>query len=142
MANTRSAKKQIRVNERKRLRNRAVRSSVRTKVSHTRRALAGADAASIEQELKLAVQALDQAAQKGIVHKRNAARRKARLMTQVHARLLALASAPAAAESSDSRKPAAAKTAKKPAATKSAAAKTAATKKPAAKKTAATKAKA
>lgn len=90
MANSRSAKKQIRVSERKRIRNRSIRSAVRTKVTHTRRALVGTDVASLELELKTAVQALDQAAEKGVLHKNNVARRKARLMSQVHKRLLAL----------------------------------------------------
>ncbi|MGC8460915.1 MAG: 30S ribosomal protein S20 [Candidatus Dormibacteria bacterium] len=94
VANSRSAKKQIRVSERKRIRNRSIRSAVRTRVTHTRRALSGMDAATLESELKTAVQALDQAAEKGVLHKNNVARRKARLMSQVHKRLLALHAEP------------------------------------------------
>lgn len=80
MANTRSARKRIRSNERKRLRNRAVRSSVRTKVAKARRLLLGTEAGpNPEEDLRIAIRALDRAAEKGILHKNNARRRKSRL---------------------------------------------------------------
>jgi small subunit ribosomal protein S20 len=80
VANTRSARKRIRSNERKRLRNRAVRSSVRTKVAKARRLLLGTDAGpNPEEDLRVAIRALDRAAEKGILHKNNARRRKSRL---------------------------------------------------------------
>ena len=80
MADTRSARKRIRSNERKRLRNRAVRSSVRTKVAKARRLLLGTDAGpNPEEDLRIAIRALDRAAEKGILHKNNARRRKSRL---------------------------------------------------------------
>ena len=80
MANTRSARKRIRSNERKRLRNRAVRSSVRTKVAKARRLLLGTEAGpNPEEDLRVAIRALDRAAEKGILHKNNARRRKSRL---------------------------------------------------------------
>ena len=80
MANTRSARKRIRSNERKRLRNRAVRSSVRTKVAKARRLLLGTDVGpNPEEDLRIAIRALDRAAEKGILHKNNARRRKSRL---------------------------------------------------------------
>ena len=82
MANTRSARKRIRANERKHVRNRAVKSSVRTKVTKARRALLspaeGIDAADA---LRAALSALDRAAEKGILHANNARRRKSRLAT-------------------------------------------------------------
>lgn len=82
MANTRSARKRIRSNERKRIRNRAVRSSVRTKVAKARRTLLGtAEGAATEEDLRAAVRALDRAAEKGILHRNNARRRKSRLAT-------------------------------------------------------------
>jgi small subunit ribosomal protein S20 len=80
VANTRSARKRIRSNERKRLRNRAVRSSVRTKVAKARRLLLGTEAGpNPEEDLRIAIRALDRAAEKGILHKNNARRRKSRL---------------------------------------------------------------
>jgi small subunit ribosomal protein S20 len=85
VANSRSARKRIRANERKHVRNRAVRSAVRTKITKARRALVGIDDAGDGQEqLVLAVSALDKAAEKGILHRRNAARRKSRLMAMAH----------------------------------------------------------
>lgn len=86
MANTRSARKRIRANERKHVRNRAVRSSVRTKVTRARRALLnpteGVDATA---DLVAAVSALDRAAEKGILHRNNARRRKSRLASMASA---------------------------------------------------------
>jgi small subunit ribosomal protein S20 len=80
VANTRSARKRIRSNERKRLRNRAVRSSVRTRVAKARRLLLGTDVGpNPEEDLRIAIRALDRAAEKGILHKNNARRRKSRL---------------------------------------------------------------
>jgi len=91
VANSRSARKRIRANERKHVRNRAIRSSVRTKVGKARRALVGLDETIDSQaQLLIAVSALDRAAEKGVLHPNNAARRKARLMTKYN-RALALA---------------------------------------------------
>ena len=67
------------------LRNRAVRSEVKTKVVKARRALSGAPVAESDRfALALdAVRALDRAASKGVLHRNNAARRKARLTRQM-----------------------------------------------------------
>ena len=85
MANSRSARKRIRSNERKHIRNRGVRSAVRTRITKARRALLGAEAAANTPELVLAaVRELDRAAEKGILHRNNADRRKSRLMAMAH----------------------------------------------------------
>src|SRR5258708_3451641 len=85
VANSRSARKRIRTNERKHIRNRAVRSAVRTSITKARRALLGTQPAAESQEQVLAaVRALDRAAEKGILHRNNAARRKSRLMAMAH----------------------------------------------------------
>jgi small subunit ribosomal protein S20 len=85
VANSRSARKRIRSNERKHIRNRAVRSAVRTSITKARRALLGTQPALESQEQVLAaVRALDRAAEKGILHRNNAARRKSRLMAMAH----------------------------------------------------------
>ncbi len=80
MANSRSARKRIRASERKRVRNRTVRSAVRTKIGRVRHALISGQTVDIDEELRGAVKALDKAAEKGIIHRNNAARRKSRLM--------------------------------------------------------------
>jgi small subunit ribosomal protein S20 len=107
---TASAKKQARAGVRRALRNRAVRSSVKTKVVKARRTLAGGPVAESERyAIALeAIQALDRAASKGILHRNNAGRRKSRLAKQ----LSKLATSPATA----SRTAVAAKGKKAPAA--------------------------
>jgi small subunit ribosomal protein S20 len=80
LANLHSAQKRIRSNERKRVRNRIIRSRARTAINSARAAVAektGADS------VKKAVSELDRAAAKGVIHKNNAARRKSRLMKQL-----------------------------------------------------------
>lgn len=83
MANTRSAEKMIRVAERRRVRNRAVKSAVKTFIRKAERGISGAS----EDSAALVVQAiskLDKAASKGVLHPRNAARRKSRLMKKLN----------------------------------------------------------
>jgi small subunit ribosomal protein S20 len=80
MANTQSAKKRVRASLRKRNRNRATRSAVKTLVSRARRP-AIADAVSLtSEEVRRAISSLDKAAEKGMLHRNNASRRKSRLM--------------------------------------------------------------
>jgi small subunit ribosomal protein S20 len=82
---TASAKKQARAGARRAVRNRAVRSEVKTKIVKARRSLTEGPVAESEKfALALdAVRALDRAAAKGILHPNNAARRKARLTRQL-----------------------------------------------------------
>src|SRR6267154_4143735 len=114
---TASAKKQARSGVRRALRNRAVRSEVKTKVVKARRTLTGGPVAESERfALALeAIQALDRAASKGVLHRNNAGRRKSRLARQ----LSKLAMSPAGAASGTAAvkgKKASAATASKPAA--------------------------
>jgi len=78
LANTKSALKEIRKNARRRMRNRLVRARTRTLVKRAVRAIEAGDP-NTEAELRQAFSALDKAAQKGVIHKNAAARRKARL---------------------------------------------------------------
>jgi small subunit ribosomal protein S20 len=83
LPNTKSAIKMVRVAERRRVRNKAVRSSVRTFVKKAEQAIGqGADVTA--EAVKAAVRALDKAATKGVIHRNNAARRKSRLMKKAH----------------------------------------------------------
>ena len=94
MANSRSARKRIRANERKHIRNRGVRSSVRTYVGKARQALLTVEpgqTVDVEEQLKAAVRALDRAGEKGILHRNNVNRRKSRL-TSMAARQIRAAS--------------------------------------------------
>src|SRR5579864_7994808 len=93
---TASAKKQARSGVRRAVRNRALRSEVKTMVVKARRSLSEGPVAESERYAMAldAVRALDRAAAKGVLHPNNAARRKARLTRQMAK--LAIA-APAAA---------------------------------------------
>lgn len=84
LANTQSAVKAARQNERRRRRNRMVRSATRTYVKKARVALVEGDIELAQEAVRQAVVALDKAAQKGIIHRNNASRRKARLMRQLN----------------------------------------------------------
>ena len=81
MANTRSAKKHIRADERKRVRNLKVRSRVKTMIKRAERAITVGEAETVE-AVRVACSELDKAASKGVIHKNNAARRKSRLMAK------------------------------------------------------------
>jgi small subunit ribosomal protein S20 len=82
---TASAKKQARASVRRTIRNRAVRSEVKTEIVKARRSLTGGPVAESDRyAIALeAIRALDRAASKGILHRNNAARRKARLTRQL-----------------------------------------------------------
>ena len=84
MANTRSAIKQMRRAERRRKINQVHRSRARTLVKKTRRLIAEGRLAEAEALSREALSALDRAAQKGVIHKNNAARRKSRLMKHLN----------------------------------------------------------
>jgi small subunit ribosomal protein S20 len=82
VANIKSQIKRNRQNEKRRLRNKAVRSELRTRAkSALSAAEAGADNA--EEQLRLALKRIDKAAAKGVIHKNQAANRKSRLMRRL-----------------------------------------------------------
>ncbi len=78
MANIKSQIKRNRQNERRRLRNKAVRSELKTRTKHVL-AATETGAENVEELLRVAQRRIDQAAAKGVIHKRTAARRKSRL---------------------------------------------------------------
>ena len=76
MANIKSQIKRVKTNEKARLRNKSVSSSIKTAVRRFRDAVKAGDAAAITTELRTASQALDVAVSKGVIHKNNAANKK------------------------------------------------------------------
>jgi small subunit ribosomal protein S20 len=81
---TASAKKQARAGARRAVRNKGARSEVKTLVVKARRSLVDTSGESDRAAVTLdAIRALDRAAAKGILHPRNAARRKGRLAKQL-----------------------------------------------------------
>lgn len=117
MANIKSQIKRNKQNEKRRLRNRVYRGTARIAVRNARSAIETGNAEETQASLMQAISALDKAAEKGVIHKNNAARRKGRLMKAVAA--LNLETKPAKAEGNEPAKKAAAKkTTKKTAAKK------------------------
>lgn len=85
MANTKSAMKRIRQNQKRRLRNRHFRGRARTTIKQARQAISAEDLETAREKTMEAISALDKAAEKGVIHKNNASRRKSRLMKQLAA---------------------------------------------------------
>ncbi len=80
MANIKSAIKRNKQNEKRRLRNRYYAGRARTFVRKARTAIEDGEVEDARQATLEAISALDKAAEKGILHKNNASRRKSRLM--------------------------------------------------------------
>lgn len=80
MANIKSAIKRNRQNEKRALANKAVRSRMRT---YTKKALESAGTESNADDLRLAIKHIDKAANKGVIHKNAAARKKSRLIKAI-----------------------------------------------------------
>ncbi|MDD5370179.1 MAG: 30S ribosomal protein S20 [Anaerolineaceae bacterium] len=83
MANIKSQIKRNRQNQKLRIHNRVFRGKARTFVAGARAAL---DTGNVDEARKATIQAisaLDKAAEKGVIHKNNAARRKSRLMKRL-----------------------------------------------------------
>ena len=85
MANIKSQIKRNRQNEKRRIRNRHVSGRARTSVKKARLLLDSGDVETSRQATLDAISALDKAAEKGVIHKNNAARRKSRLMKRLNA---------------------------------------------------------
>lgn len=82
MPNIKSAKKRVKVNEKKNLRNRMIKSAMRTSVKKYDVALA--NGAADAQLLSATAAAVDKAASKGVIHKNAANRKKARLAKRLN----------------------------------------------------------
>ena len=83
MANIKSQIKRNRQNEVRRLRNKAVRSELKTRAKAAVRIAEARDESALD-ALQLAQKKLDKAAEKGVIHKNQAARRKSRLMKRLN----------------------------------------------------------
>src|SRR5262245_61528216 len=94
MPHTRSAKKNLRKNEKRRLRNRAAKPTVKTYIKRVLAAGAEGNAEKLKQEFILAVKKIDKAAAKRVIHPNMAARKKSQLARFVNARTAAGAAKP------------------------------------------------
>lgn len=86
---SKSVLKAARAAERKRLRNKSVKSATKTWVIKAEKAIAAGDLEVAESLVLQAISALDKAAEKGVIHPNNAARRKSRLMRKFNQAKLA-----------------------------------------------------
>ncbi len=85
MANTQSAKKQIRNSYRKWLRNRQIKGKMRSAVKSVEQAIAASNPEQARQLMPKAAKELDKAARKNVIHPNKAARLKSRLMRSINA---------------------------------------------------------
>ncbi|WP_019606889.1 30S ribosomal protein S20 [Nocardiopsis sp. CNS-639] len=84
MANIKSQKKRIRQNEKARVRNQAVRSSLKTAVRKFREAAEAGDVEKAAVAQRAAARALDKATSKGVIHQNQAANRKSAIAKRLH----------------------------------------------------------
>ena len=85
MANIKSQMKRIKTNEKARLRNKAVKSELKTYVRKVREAVDAGDKDTATTALAAACRKLDKAVSKGVIHKNQAANRKSALAKKVNA---------------------------------------------------------
>ncbi len=96
-----SAEKQVRVAERRRQRNKSVRSQVKTSITKAEKLVFAGEIEAARGAVVAAISSLDKAAEKGVLKANNAARRKSRLMKKLNqaAALAAAATEPEPVES-------------------------------------------
>ncbi|MCC8126680.1 MAG: 30S ribosomal protein S20 [Clostridiales bacterium] len=85
MANIKSAKKRILVNETKAARNKSIRSKVKTACKKVDAAVAAGDKAAAQAVLNAAISEIESASSKGVYHKNTASRKVSRLAKAVSA---------------------------------------------------------
>ena len=85
MANIKSQLKRIKTNEKARLRNKSVKSSLKTAVRHFREAADAGDREQAQVALQQASRQLDKAASKGVIHPNQAANKKSAMAQRANA---------------------------------------------------------
>ena len=85
MANIKQQKNRVLTNEKRRLRNQAVKSELKTYIRKTRLAVEAGNAEEAETLLAAASRKLDKAVSKGVIHRNQAANRKSKLAKRVNA---------------------------------------------------------
>jgi len=93
LARSKSSQKQVRVSEKRRLRNKSIRSLCKTNITKAEKLIFLGERESAQSAVVAAIGSLDKAAEKGVIHPNNAARRKSRLMKKLNQAL-----APSSAE--------------------------------------------
>ena len=98
MPRIKSSQKRVRVAEKQRLRNKSIRSLCKTNITKAERLIFLGELESAQSAVVAAISSLDKAAEKGVIHPNNTARRKSRLMKKLNQ---ALALAPAEPETEE-----------------------------------------
>ena len=84
MPHSKSAQKQVRIAEKRQLRNKSVRNLCKTNITKAERLIFSGELEAAKQAVAEAIISLDKAAEKGVIHPNNAARRKSRLMKKLN----------------------------------------------------------
>ena len=84
MANIKQQKKRVLTNEKRRLRNKSIRSATRTEIRKFREAVESGDKAAAEAQLRVASRKLDKAVTKGVYHRNRAANKKSNMATALN----------------------------------------------------------
>ena len=84
MANIKQQKKRVLTNEKRRQRNKSVRSATRTEIRKFREAVESGDKAAAEAQLRVASRKLDKAVTKGVYHRNSAANKKSNMATALN----------------------------------------------------------
>lgn len=84
MANHQSALKRAKQSEKRRIRNKSVRTNLRRTIRTVRQAVEAGDAAMAQEALSAAIPVIDKAASKGVIHRNNASRKISRLAQKVN----------------------------------------------------------
>ena len=79
-----SAKKRVRVSEKQRMRNKSIRTMCKTNITKAEKLIFSGSTEEADAAVTEAISSLDRAAEKGVLHNNNAARRKARLMKKLN----------------------------------------------------------
>ena len=79
MANIKQQKKSVLTNEKRRMRNKSVRSATRTEIRKFREAVESGDKAAAEAQLRVASRKLDKAVTKGVFHRNSVANKKSNM---------------------------------------------------------------
>jgi small subunit ribosomal protein S20 len=85
MANIKSQKKRILTNEKRRVRNMAVRSRMRTLIKNALAAVESKDEEQMKKVVPEAISVIDRAVTKGVIHRNTAARKKSMIQSRVSA---------------------------------------------------------
>ncbi|WP_269412148.1 30S ribosomal protein S20 [Lentibacillus daqui] len=84
MANIKSAIKRVNINNKNRAQNQSEKTEMRSQIKHVEKFIAASDAENAKAALHSATKSIDKAVQKGIIHKNNGNRQKARLAQKIN----------------------------------------------------------